>query len=138
MPSRKEIIEAARELIGTPFAHLGRSAAELDCAGLVIKSAEKCGLCIEDKSGYAPNPDGKTMVEHLNKVLIPIPIAEARPADVVVMYYDRWPTHLALLSNDNPASVIHALRDVGKVCEHRIDERWGGRIVRAYQIPGVE
>jgi hypothetical protein len=84
-------------------------------------------------------PDG-LVVAGLRAVLLEIPVADARPADVVVMRLPGEPQHLALLTpyRLGGSSVIHALFGAGKVVEHQLDDTWRARITHAFRIPGIE
>lgn len=58
--TRAEFINAARQYIGTPFSHQGRSKKILDCGGLVLLSLKNLNLSSLEELGYASFPvDGR-------------------------------------------------------------------------------
>ena len=124
MPRRSELVATALTMEGTPFRHQGRTpGVALDCAGLIRQAAAAHGIELEDVAGYAPNPDGRSLVEHLDRILIETPVSALKPADVVVMFFEQSPTHLAMIVNDDPWTIVHAHRQRGRVVTHRLDRR---------------
>lgn len=142
MTTRPEIIAAAREMIGVPWVHQGRSERGLDCGGLLVTAiAKRFALTDADVVGYDRMPDGKTLKAICDEHMMPIRIDEIQPADVVLMIGPmRRPQHLALVT-DYPwggLAILHAAADHGKVIEHRLNANLARRIVAAYRLPGVD
>jgi hypothetical protein len=50
------------------------------------------------------------------------------------MRFGNEPQHLAVFEGDN---VIHAYESIGRVVEHRLDDKWRKRIVRVYRFKGM-
>jgi cell wall-associated NlpC family hydrolase len=140
MPNRNELMIAARSMVGTPFIHQGRvPGVGLDCAGFGIETCKAVGISIGDMESYSKQPDGRSLLKHLNKTLLPIEIGRALPGDVLIMYFKRSPQHIAMLAELNGRrTIIHACLLQGKVVEQTINEEIIHRIVRAYSIPGIE
>lgn len=137
--TQDDIITVARSALGIPFRHQGRSEAGLDCAGLLIYVAAR--LCVEcvDVSGYSRRPSGGQLEEALENnvkrgTLERISPDQMQSGDFLMMRFGKDPQHLAILSGDN---IIHSYLQVGKVCEHRLDDVWRARIVRIYRLAGV-
>lgn len=133
------IIIAARSALGIPFRHQGRSDAGLDCAGLLIYVADCLGVECIDVSGYSRRPFGGQLEEALEThvergILRRISPDKMQSGDFLMMRFGRDPQHLAILAGDN---IIHSYLQVGKVCEHRLDDEWRARIVRVYRLNGV-
>lgn len=137
------IIAAARAALDTPFAHQGRKAGTaFDCAGLLVHVAREVGFEPLDRSGYAAMPSGGQIEEALQEhvaagILERVPPADIKPGDLFLMRFggERFSRHLGICAGD---TMIHAWAIVGKVCEHRIDERWKRTIVRVYRFVGVD
>ncbi len=66
-----------------------------------------------------------------------IPVSEVNLGDVLIIKFAVEPMHFAIVTALNPMYVIHALSTVGKVVEHRFDQVWTNRIVRAYRFRGL-
>lgn len=140
MATRAQVIQAARECLGTPFRHQGRKPGiGLDCVGLVRWPAVVLGLVppTADYLTYARSPDPYVMREQLTKYAREIPPNEARPGDILWLRIYRDPTHLAILTFDH--TIIHAVSDGPRcVVEHGFRAPWPSRVVAAFQYPGLE
>ena len=138
---RKEIVDFARTLLGTPFKHLGRDKDDgIDCIGLLVLTARHLSLSDADLGWYDMNPDGHTLVEELDKALVTIDLQDAVPGDVCVFRIQRSPQHVGILTpyRYGGMAMIHTWYSTAGVVEHRIDERWHKRIRKAYAFPGME
>lgn len=137
--TRDEVVAAARDWLGVPFLHQGRSRAGVDCAGLVICVARGLGELPEgyDVNGYRRAPDG-SMLRECDARLVPISGLEA--GAVAMMRFSEEPQHLAFVApyRHGGFALIHALQKSGRVVEHRLDPTWRGRIVRLFRFPGVD
>lgn len=137
MISRKDLICAAREEVGTKFVHQGRKSKQgIDCIGLLVISVQKCGGKIKDVCNYRRNPDGKTLLENLRDQLIEINIDDAIDGDILVFWErekTKRPQHIAIKSDKG---IIHAIarKDVK---EGPLTEERKKRIVAAFSIPGI-
>jgi len=139
VPRRSEIVAAARAMLGTPFRHQGRTPGKsLDCAGILRMALLENGIDVPDVVGYSRRPDGITLTRYLNTHFEPLPINEAKDADIIEMCFEKWPQHLGMIaSKHGRRTIIHASMQNLKVVEHGLDGEWGGRIVRAFHVPGV-
>lgn len=134
---RSAFIAAARSYAGTPFRHRGRSAAGLDCLGLVVLSMRAVGREMHDRATYGRDPvaDGirAAAFAHFGP---PIPLETLQPGDVVLMQWHQQPNHVAIVT-DYPMgglAVIHALvPPVDRVVEHRLGDPWPRRITEAFR-----
>lgn len=59
MVTDNDIVEYARTWIGTRWLHQGRSRSGIDCAGLLVKTAEHFNLPGEDLQGYGRQPSNE-------------------------------------------------------------------------------
>jgi len=133
-----DIIAAARQCLGAPFRHQGRSIETgLDCAGVALHVAQACGCDVLDVTGYGRTPANGQLESTLDQQphLVRVPDIESRqPGDLLLMRFANEPQHIAVLTGD---SVVHAYASVGKCCEHILDNKWARRIVRVYRFAGV-
>ncbi|MEW5708785.1 MAG: peptidase P60 [Pseudomonadota bacterium] len=138
MVTRADIVAKAREYLGTPFHHQGRvKGVGVDCAGLVICVARDLGLTDFDTIDYGRHADGARMRALLEAHLERVPFSEARPGDVLYLWFVKEGQHLAFLTELDPPYVLHATAAYRKVVEHRLDETWRARVAGAYRFPGV-
>lgn len=139
------LVEAARQYIGVPFKHQGRTPDGLDCAGLVaLALLDARGIVIRDVQGYGREPwrDGfeAAVIENLGP---PIETDALEVGDIVLM--NRRPhgpaNHIAIVSDYylGGLGLIHTRSDLyrgqekGRVTEHRLDERWQQRITKVFR-----
>lgn len=135
---RIEFVKACRRYLGTPFKHRGRTRNGLDCAGLIVVALQDLGQKPYDLKVYGrePHKDGlrQTVVRNLGEPLKSG--VEWLPGDVVLMRFVREPHHLGVFG-DYPGgglSLIHSFGEVGKVVEHRLDEKWKERVLEVYRF----
>jgi cell wall-associated NlpC family hydrolase len=143
MTNRDQVVAAARSWIGTPFTHQGRlKGAGVDCIGLVIGLGRELGLCAPDFdiTGYARDPDGKSLMA-LSRVHMKLINREAmQPGDVVVVRFGDHPQHFGVLGDykHGGLSIVHAAMKSGAVVEQRLMFSRAMHFVAAFSLPGVE
>lgn len=131
-----DILAAARECLGTPFAHQGRIAGVgLDCAGLVCHVAQRLGLQYDAPTNYPRQPYHGLLQQTLDAQPCLRTVEHMQPGDVLLMRFRTDPQHLAITTGDG---LIHAYQAAGKCCEHGLDAAWRARIVGIYRFEGVE
>lgn len=136
MTTPADIVREARRYVGTPFVHQGRQLGRgIDCAGLVVNVAHSLGLSDYDQDGYGREPQGELLRRILDEQMVQIPLAEYAPGDVLLMRFERYPQHLAVVTDHG---IVHAYESVGRCVEHRLDDKWLRRIVAAYRFPNRE
>lgn len=143
MTSRTDVVAAARSWIGTPFAHQGRiKTVGVDCIGLVIGVGRELGLCEPDfdVSGYARNPDGRSLMALSRVHMTPIDREAMQAGDVVVVRFGDHPQHFGVLGNykHGGLSIVHAAMKSGAVVEQRLMFSSAMHFVAAFALPGVE
>ena len=136
--TRAQIIAAARELLGTPWAHQGRTpGVGIDCAGVVVHILRLNGIDY-DVAGYAYEPNGELTL-HADACLTRIPREGFQPADVLVFRIKRLPQHVALATDKG---ILHSFNrgagTLSRVVETGLTEQWRAHIVAAYKFPWVE
>jgi len=146
MPTRSEVIAAARAFLGTPYCHQAATrGAGCDCVGLV--RGVLLGLTGRDPGpapGYhrdwAEASGAETLIAAARLHLVEIGVANARPGDVLLFRFrPRRPAkHAAILAHgpDDAPTLVHALERIG-VVEVPLTPWWQRRIAAAFALPGV-
>ncbi len=136
MTTREEIVAEARTWKGTPFVHQGRLKGRgVDCLGVVAMVGRALGLTDYDRTDYGRLPNPRRMRAELKAHLVEIPLAAAKPGDVVHLSWGSDPMHLGILT---PEGILHAYSLVPAVVEHPVDGAWRAKMRFAYRFPGVE
>lgn len=133
-----DIIAAARECIGTQFAHQGRVVGVgLDCAGVAVHAVRALGVGVLDVTGYGrtPNKGRLTAAMDAQPMLERVPdIADRAAGDILLMRFLGEPQHVGICTGEG---IIHAYEAVGTCCEHDLCAKWVRRIVRVYRVKGL-
>ena len=139
-----KVIAQARQWLGVPFRHQGRSRKGCDCLGLLIGVAGELGLKARDgrrlvtwdERGYGRLPDEKRLKQALAAALWEIEIREIAAGDVVLMEVDGRVQHLGMVAPyaADDLGIIHAYAPFGKVVEHRLTKDWEKRIHHVFRI----
>lgn len=131
-----------------PWVHQGRDPARgVDCIGLLTYAFAGTRYVHhpENRIDYGRDPvDG--LLERRMRMIFGEPVAEAapreaidlsmcRPGDVVALRYAGPIRHVGMLGDylHGGLSLIHTDSHVGKVAEHRVDDRWARRIALVYR-----
>ena len=133
-----DIINAARQCLGTRFRHQGRIAGVgIDCAGVAIHVARQSGAGHLDVSGYGRTPANGQLEQSLDiqPCLERVTLSDRAPGDLLLMRFAREPQHVAICAGD---TIIHAYEAAGLCCEHRLSDVWAARIVSVYRFRGIE
>jgi NlpC/P60 family putative phage cell wall peptidase len=143
MTIANDIVTQARTWLGTPFHHQARLKGKgCDCLGLVVGVVDELGL--EDANGmklaahdeitYSRQPDGAYLTEKLTGLLAEIPASEARAGDLALFKVRENPQHLAILTDyEGTLGMIHCFAPARKVVEHRLDDDWKSRMIKAFR-----
>lgn len=141
-PTRAAVVAAARRWIGTPYRHQASlEGAGCDCLGLVRGLwREFYGDEPEPVPPYGPDwaeaSGRETLLEAAGRRLVAVPVAAARPGDVVLF---RWRPDLpakhagVLVEADR---FVHAY-DGAAVVESPLGPWWRRRIAAAFAFPGI-
>ena len=136
--TRAQIVRIARSYLDTDFHHQGRcKGVGVDCVGIITGVGTELGVPFRDFKGYGRLPDGHLLCEHLGKWMIEIPIEDRKAGDALIFRFGRRgkPRHVGIQTD---TGIVHTWFTIGRVVEHRLDERWSKRIHMAFQFPGVE
>lgn len=132
------IVAAARECLGFPFRHMGRDMHGMDCAGLAEYIAKRLELSYIIQPNYPRSPYDGTLERGLDEqpCLSRIDVSEASCGDLLLMRIVKAPQHIAIHAGQAHGMdcIIHAYNQVGRVCEHILDDGWRRKIVRAYRF----
>ncbi len=131
-----QVIEAARECLGTPFHHQGRAAGiGLDCIGLLVVALRKAGFEVQDRTDYLPRPDGVSLIAGIEAHGAK-KVETIQAGDILVFRYGQQPQHVALATSG--ATLIHAFAPARRVVETAIGDYWRRRLVAVYRIEEEE
>lgn len=137
MPSRRDLLGAARGWLGTPWAPIGsRKGVGANCVGFLAGAARDAGFVelaetVHPYAGYAVPPQPLTLLLALRRLLRPIGVGAARPADLLLFDLGDGLRHVALVTG--PGTIIHAHQAKGRVVEHRV--LWHAH--SAYRLEGL-
>lgn len=98
-------------LIGTPWRHLGRDRAGLDCIGLALLAGAQSGHAVPEVPPYTREPQDHALRRALAQHMDEVPVSSAAPGDVLLFKLGVYGGHVGLRAL-HPAyavpSVIHA------------------------------
>ena len=122
---QSNIIESARNWVGVPYTHQGRSKRGIDCIGLILAVGHEVGLLNEhdlewihnEFKGYARLPNGQSLRNGFSQFSPEVPITQLQPSDVILVTMDKHPRHCAIYTDSD--TIIHAYAERGKVAEAR-------------------
>ena len=135
-----EITDRARSWTGAPFKHQGRRKDGCDCMAIPIDVGLMLGMTVRDWTRYGRLPLGSKLYKSFAEHLLEIPKSSYEPGDVLLMTWKTEPHHTAIVVKmaDGNIGIVHCHSDVGRVVEHRLDDKWRRRIVYAFRYPAVE
>lgn len=147
MTTRADVVRVAREWMNPPtrWQHQAMlKGVATDCIGLIAGVAYELGIVDarpevrpQEFNGYSPSPDPRLLKRACDAYLDEIAITSANIGDILLMRFDVEPQHFAIITQIEPMYIVHAYRQARKVTEHRVDEIWAARIVRAYRFRGI-
>lgn len=150
MFTRSDVVEKAREYLGTPFQHQGRiKRLACDCVGLPLMVAEELGILDRygipllgtDNANYSDQPLDGFIHEECQRRLIEKPMEKMRDGDVLTIKFPTIPCHTAIVTTIYSCGcargMIHAFSPIGKVVEHVIDAPMYKRIAGVFEYPGI-
>lgn len=155
--TQDQIIEAARQWVGTPYVHQARGPkgpeGGTDCVGLLIAVATELGIIEQgyDPTGYSWITDGTQLRVELSRWAECVAFSDTaqdyafwaeviQPGDIAVFNVMRHPQHTAFVSKIDYGNggtfigMIHAYDPAKKVVEHIFDERWFSRLTSVWRL----
>lgn len=127
--------ERARDYLGIPYRHQGRNPAiGIDCVGLLVLALGDDPATAIDPPAYSAEPHDGELEGYLSAAF-GAPVADIQPGDIAAIRYGGPIRHIAIVG-DGPhgLTLIHTARNIGRVVEHRLDERWRRRIGAVYRM----
>jgi cell wall-associated NlpC family hydrolase len=130
------IVAQARDYVGVPWRHQGRSRAGVDCVGLVLAVARDFGLPVPAVDDYGWVPDGARMLALCEAHLQPVAPHAKQLGDILLINAPRLhlPRHVALFAGE---TIIHAYNLARQVVEVNFASPWPESVQRVYRLPGV-
>jgi cell wall-associated NlpC family hydrolase len=139
MPTAEEFVGAARELLGVPFQHQGRTKAGTDCVGVVLWAGKCTGLIPTafELPAYTLPPAPHLFDEYLPKFADKVE-GERRLGDIVVLAAKPGgkPRHLGIVS-ERGLVWMDRTASVGRVSECRLDSQMAACIVGVWRMRGL-
>ena len=137
---REDIVATARTYVGTPFRHQGRTHMGVDCIGLIWCVARDLGYAPAIPANYMMLPRGGLLDEHCARLLILPEDQTPKPGRIGVFsgIDPGTPQHFATIASHGRPTLIHALSKHKQVVEHGMDRFWLKKLLRVYDLPGVE
>lgn len=135
MITAAELVVEAREWLGVPFLHQGRTRNGVDCIGFVAAMCATRGVVAPLANlphNYSRNPQA-LLVDAIRMLGTPTTLE----AGCLILM--QWPRteHASHAGIYTGTSMIHCNEAVGKVVEHGYSTPWPERTVSLWRIPGV-
>jgi hypothetical protein len=132
------LINEARQWIGVPFRHQGRSKYGVDCIGLIIcvrNAIEPWPVGMGETTNYSRVAVDTVLVDKIREHGFE-PIPRAVPGCIILIKWPKVhaPSHIALCLGE---TMVHAYRRVNKVCEVGYRQPWNRMTAGFFKIPGV-
>ena len=105
------VLAEARAMVGVPWRHMGRSAAGVDCIGLVLLAASRAGVALPEPAPYAREPQDHALRAALGEHLEWVPLDQVQDGDVVLFSMGIYAGHVGIAGLHpiyGVPSVIHA------------------------------
>jgi hypothetical protein len=136
----EEFIEAARELLGVPFQHQGRTKAGVDCVGVVLWAGKCTGLIPTafDLPPYTLPPMPSLFDEYLPQFADRME-RERKASDILVMAAKPGgkARHLGIATDSGVVYMDRTL-SLSRVTECRVDSQMAACIVGVWRMKGME
>lgn len=130
------IEDAATDLLGIPFKHLGRSRSGLDCVGVLVTVAHDVGLSDYDITSYSHRAHGHGLLKHFDEQLDHISVRDLSGGDILVTRDEdeALPCHCGIVvRRHGTLGFVHAWARRRKVVESLLTQ-WRPFAVRAYRF----
>lgn len=135
------IVEVAREFIGTPWKHMGRTGTGIDCVGLVVTVGKMLGLHeYPDDIQYSRQSVGSDLIKPFAQFAERIKnLTGLKDGDVLIMKDAFFPHNVGFMaSNGDMKTIIHACVHRGKVVEDTYTEDFKKRLITAFKFKGLD
>lgn len=133
MARSSEVVAIARELVGLPFKHQGRSLETgIDCMGVLVLTAVGLGLAPEDSTAYSRRLGFDHALALLVRAGVTREVDGPGEGRIVVFHMPGNLLHGGILTR---GGMIHAWWSAHKVIEER-SQRWQGRVAQYREYIG--
>lgn len=137
--TRNDFLSLALGWVKTPYHHQARlKAVGSDCIGFILGVIEEAtGTRVDVPSNYGRYPDPPAALALIEKLGLtaPVPVWDAKPADVLYMRVARDPQHFGLVSLGG--KLLHCVEPVG-VVEVTLNDKFMRRVFRAWHLKFIE
>jgi NlpC/P60 family putative phage cell wall peptidase len=133
-----QIVDAARDWIGTPWHHDARmKGAGVDCVGLPICVFQGLGVPVEDVRGYSLDRDGYALMRDVAARYGEEVTGDIAAGDLLLFRSRMIVNHMGIATG--PGGMVHAWNSptVMAVAEHPLDRAWLSRIAAVYRYRGI-
>jgi cell wall-associated NlpC family hydrolase len=136
--TREQVVAEARQWVGVPWLHQGRSHAGVDCVGLVVLVAASFGLVADDRTDYARNPNSAALLAHLRRQLVRVAPTANHIGVVGIFRQSNRACHVGIISwRDNALHLVHAAAARKRVEEAPLAQL-GYSLIEAGAFPGLQ
>jgi len=129
------LVFQARQWVGVPFLHQGRTRNGCDCLGFIAGVLGEIGstLFLEHlPTNYGRNPQA-LLIDGLT-ALVEQHVLQAGVLLLIEWPMSAFPSHAAIYTGE---SIVHAYEAAGKVIETGYRAPWPARTVSVWTLPGV-
>jgi cell wall-associated NlpC family hydrolase len=120
-PDNERIVDAALGMVGWPYRHAGRNEYGIDCVGLIILAAHKCGFTNYDTVNYPKRPVAADLRREMRNHMRRVPDSEMRSGDVVEIVFSGHLCHVGIINyRGREPNIIHAYAPARKVIEQTL------------------
>jgi cell wall-associated NlpC family hydrolase len=133
--TRARLVHHARDYLGVPWRHLGRSRAGVDCIGLVLLAAADAGRPLPDPAPYQREPQGQRLLDGIRDHARRVPSAE--PGDILVFRMGLYGGHVGIATDHRTyggPAVLHAFAPRRHVVEQPMDGEMQRALAAVFRI----
>ena len=130
------IVTAARQYLGTPWRHLGRTDRGVDCIGLVILAAQRIGIDVADPAPYDRAPQGTRLLRGIERHALRVGTPE--PGDVLLFRMGLYGGHVAIATRHRAygcPGVLHAYAPHRHVVEQPMEPEFQRALLAVIRLP---
>lgn len=132
-------VEAARAYLGVPWHHLGRTAAGVDCVGLLLLAGRDAGLDVPNPPAYPRLPNGYDLAAACALIGRRVTVDQARDGDILLFSDAAYPGHVGIRTTLAGAPhCLHARASRRKVVEEPLRHELAEWLRRAYRPHAME
>lgn len=133
----QRIVDEARQWLGTPYLHQGRSRFGVDCIGFAIcvrNSVEPVPMLMNETRNYDRRAAHQILLGKVTQYCTPLDEPEQGCLILIKWPLNAEPSHVALHADGN---ILHAYAQVAKVVETGYRAQWSRDTHSLWRLPGV-